>query len=1340
MSSPVGSGQLIFYVNGRKIIENNADPEVMLLPYLRRRLLLTGTKYGCGGGGCGACTVMVSTIHPVSKKILHYSANACLLPVCSLHGAAITTVEGIGSTTTRLHPVQERIAKAHGSQCGFCTPGMVMSMYALVRNHPEPTMDQIYEALGGNLCRCTGYRPIVDGCKTFCNREDCCQLKENGSCATNGVSNHTNGINGVDHASDEDNIRIGLFKEESFIPHDPTQELIFPPELILMENENKVKLTFHGDRMTWISPATLPELLQLKAQYPKAPLVVGNTAVGPEIKFRGVHHPVIICPARILDLHHVTESSEGITVGAACSLTVLKNTLRDAVSRLPEEKTKLFCALLEQLGSLGGPQIRNTASLGGNIVTRSTTSDLNPVLAAGCCVLNLASAGGTRQIPLNESFFRGSETNFLKAEEILVSVQIPFSKKEDYILAFRQAPRRVNALPIVTAGMRVQFESNSDVVRDLWIFYGGVGPTTVCAKATCNALVSKRWNEEMLNEASRLVLDEVSLPPSAPGGMVEYKRALIISFLFKFYLNVQQSLNQMDPSSPDNSVLRSFQSSLARNVQTYQDVPPDQSENDPVGRPIVHQSGIKQATGEAVYCDDMPPVDGELFLACVTSSRAHAKIVSMDFSEALAQPGVADIVTAADVPGTNECTLDDGVVSLLAREEVLCVGQIICVVLADTPSRAKKAAAKVKIVYENLEPVILTIEEAIANNSFFKPQRVMDYGEVDEAFKSADQVHEGEIFIGGQEHFYMETQSMRVVPKGEDREIDVYVSSQDPTGIQDLLGAVLKVPSNRIYCHVKRVGGAFGGKTTKTGYLAAITAVAANKTKRAVRCILDRGDDMLITGGRHPYVGKYKVGFKNDGRVTAVDVSYYSNGGCTSDDSVLVVEVALSTFDSGYKLPNVRCKGTACKTNLPSNSAFRGFGYPQAAFVTETWMSEIAVKCGLPPEKVREINLHRDITTTHFKQEVDARTLIMCWNECLEKSSFQSRRQDIEEFNKSSYWKKKGMAIIPMKFPIGSFAKFFGQAAALVHIYKDGSVLVTHGGVEMGQGVHTKIMQIASHELQIPLANVHLCETSTSTVPNTIVSGGSVGTDVNGMAVKSACQTLMERLEPIKKKNPKGTWKEWVGEAFLQSISLSATGFFRGFGREFSWETNEGDPVHYYVFGVACSEVEIDCLTGDHKNLRTDIVMDVGTSINPAVDIGQIEGAFVQGLGLFTMEELKYSPQGLLYTRGPGQYKIPAVCDAPEQFYVSLLASSPNPHAIYSSKGVGEPALFLGCSVYFAIKDAVAAARKERGMSDLFTLNSPATPEKIRMLCGDRFTDMIPRDVPGTFTPWAANV
>ncbi|MEE6490038.1 hypothetical protein FKM82_015769 [Ascaphus truei] len=1319
-----------------QIVEKDADPEVRLLSYLRKKLLLTGTKYGCGEGGCGSCTVMISRIHPVSRKILHYSANACLLPICSLHGAAVTTVEGIGSTTTRLHPVQERIAKAHGTQCGFCTPGMVMSMYTLLRNHPEPTMEQIYEALGGNLCRCTGYRPIVDGCKTFCKETDCCQVQENSH-------------NGLPSSCPQDNdISTSLFNEEEFLPLDPSQELIFPPELILMAEHPKCStLVFHGEKMKWITPFSLDELLELKVQYPKAPLVVGNTNIGPEMKLQGVLHPVIISVGRIEDLNVVKYTKDGISVGAACSLSLLKDTLNETISQLPEEKTKTFRALLQQLRTLAGKQIRNVASLGGHIISRNSNSDLNPILALSNSTLNLRSKGGKRQIPCNEAFFECIEKSAcLLPEEVLLSVLIPYSQKWEFVSAFRQAQRKVNAAAIVVAGMRVLFQGGTDIIKDFTIFFGGTGKNTVCAKKARQELTGRHWDEEMLSEACRLVLDEVSLPASAPGGMVDYRRTLTISFLFKFYRQVLQGLklgeccNALEISDRSRHDNKDIQTSMPKNIQKYPDVSAHQLPQDPIGRPIMHKTAVMQVSGEAVYCDDMPAVNGELFMALVTSSRAYAKITSIDMTEALSMPGVCDIVTAKDVPETNTFPYFFWPEHLLADDKVLCVGYIICAVVADTPEHAKQAADKVKVGYVNLEPVILTIEDAIKYESFFEPQRKIHHGNVDNAFKTVDHILQGEIHIGGQEHFYMETQSIRVVPNGEGRELDIYVSSQDPSQVQNLVASTLGIPANRVHCHVKRIGGAFGGKCIKTAILASIAAVSAKKTKRAVRCVLERGEDMLITAGRHPYLGKYKVGYMNDGRIMALDATFYSNAGCSVAESVFVMEISVLHFDNAYSIPNLRIHGIVCNTNLPSNVAFRGFGFPQAVLVTETWIEEVAVKCNLPPHKIREINMYKNLSLMHYKQAFDTTNLMRCWKECMESSAYQARRGAVKDFNKQSYWVKRGLSIIPLKYPVMYISAFLNQAGALVHIYVDGSVLLTHGGTEMGQGIHTKMIQIASRELGIPISYIHISETNTATVPNTIATGASAGTDTNGMAVKNACEVLRKRLEPIVSRNPGGSWESWIKEAFMQRISLSATGYYKGSENHFDWEKGEGQPFPYCVYGAACTEVEIDCLTGDHKNIRTDIVMDVGCSINPGIDVGQIEGAFIQGIGMYTTEELKYSPEGVLYTRGPGQYKIPSVCDIPQEFHVSLLTSSQNPYAIYSSKGIGEPALFLGSSVYFAIKDALTAARKERGLSDIFTLNSPATPEKIRMACGDQFTDMIPKDDPKSFVPWAIDV
>ncbi|XP_045150821.1 aldehyde oxidase 3-like isoform X2 [Echinops telfairi] len=1203
---------------------------------------------------------MISRYDAIAEKIRHFSVTACLVPICSLYGAAITTVEGVGSTKTRIHPVQERIAKSHGTQCGFCTPGMVMSIYTLLRNHPEPSPEQLMETLGGNLCRCTGYRPIVEAGSSFSPSSSCCQMNRDGRCCLDQKQN--------EHES-KANVCTKLYEKEEFQPLDPTQEFIFPPELMRMAEEPQKKvLTFHGERTTWITPGTLNDLLGLKKKYPKAPLVVGNTCVGPDMKFREVVHPVILSPARTLELFVVATTEEGLTLGAGLSLARVKDILADVVWKLPEERTQTYRALLKHLSTLAGQQIRNLASLGGHIVSRLTTSDLNPILGVGHCILNIASIEGTQHIPLNSHFLAGDAN--LKPEQVLVSVFIPVSEKWAFVSAFRQAPRQQNALATVNAGMRVLFKDGTHTIADLSIFYGGVGPTTRSATKSCRQLIGRCWDERMLSDACRLVLDEVTLPDSAPGGMVEFRRTLMISFLFKFYLDVLQQLKMRDPSGyPDTSkkfldALADFPLTTPRGIQSYERVDPQQPPQDPVGRPVMHQSGVKHATGEAVFCDDMPAFSGELFLAVVTSTRPHAKLISIDASEALASPGVVDVITAQDVPGDNGSEEE----RLYAQDKVACVGQVVCTVAADSYAHAKQATQKVKIEYEDVEPVIVSIQDAIKHRSFIGPEKKLEQGNIEAAFQSVDQIIEGEVHFGGQEHFYMETQSVLVVPKAEDKEVDIYVSSQDAAFTQEMVAHTLGVPKNRINCHVKRVGGAFGGKASKPASLAAMAAVAANKTGHPIRFILERGDDMLITGGRHPLLGKYKVGFMNNGKIEAADIEYHINGGCTPDESEMVIEYALLKLENAYKIPNLRVRGRACKTNLPSNTAFRGFGFPQGAFVTEVWLAAVAAKCNLPPERVRELNMYKAIDKTIHKQEFDPKNLRRCWEKCLESSSYYIRRKAAEEFNQQHYWKKRGLAIIPMKFSVGFPKSFYYQAAALVHIYTDGSVLVAHGGVELGQGINTKMIQVASRELKIPMSYIHLGEMNTVTVPNTIGTGGSTGADVNGKAVQNACQTLLRRLEPIISQSPQGSWEEWVNEAFTQSISLSATGYFRGYRADMDWEKGEGNMPPYFVFGAACSEVEIDCLTGAHKNTRTDIVMDASFSINPAVDIGQIEGAFTQGLGLYTIEELKYSPEGVLYTRGPNQYKIPSVTDVPEELHVSLLTPTPNPIAIYSSK------------------------------------------------------------------------
>ncbi|GAB1284988.1 Aldehyde oxidase 4 [Apodemus speciosus] len=1279
---------------------------------------------------------------------------------------SITTVEGVGSIKKRVHPVQERLAKCHGTQCGFCSPGMVMSIYTLLRNHPEPTPDQITEALGGNLCRCTGYRPIVESGKTF-------------------------------SPSREEKMCTKLYNEDEFQPLDPSQEPIFPPELIRMaEDPNKRRLTFRGKRTTWFMPVTLSDLLELKASYPEAPLVMGNTAVGPGIKFNDEFYPVFISPRGLPELNLMNTTDNGVTIRAGQSLAQLNDTLDSLISKQPKDKTKTYQALLKHLKTLAGAQIKNIATVGGHIYSRPNFSDLNPILAAGKTIINVASkeggsfslTEGERQIPLNGPFLEKLPEANLKPEEVILSVSIPYSAQWQFVSGLRLAQRQENAFAIVNAGMSVEFKEGTNTIKDLQMFFGSVAPTVVSASQTCKQLIGRQWDDQMLSDACRLVLEEIRIPPDAEGGMVEYRRTLIISLLFKFYLKVRRWLNEMDPQKfPDipekfASALDDFPIETPQGVQMFQCVDPKQPQQDPVGHPVMHQSGIKHATGEAIFVDDMPPIDQELHLAVVTSTRAHAKIISLDVSEALACPGVVDVITAEDVPGDN----NHGGEIFYAQSEVICVGQIICTVAADTYIHAKEAAKRVKIAYEDIEPTIITIEQALEHNSFLTSEKKIEQGNVEYAFKHVDQIIEGEIHVEGQEHFYMETQTILAIPQTEDKEMVLHLGTQFPTHVQRICVCSIKGPKEQDRLPHEKSWRSIWGQVTKPALLGAVCAVAANKTGRPIRFILGRSDDMLITAGRHPLLGKYRIGFMNNGEIKAADVEYYINGGCTPDESEMVIEFIVLKSENTYHIPNFRCRGRACKTNLPSNTAFRGFGFPQATVVVEAYIAAVASKCNLLPEEIlcvtwglllvlgqligssvvqddfidisdeylaglsdhasavksvvsfsklaqshshrgaviREINMYKRTSKTAFKQTFNPEPLRRCWKECLEKPSFFARKKAAEEFNKNNYWKKRGLAVVPMKFSVAVPIAYYNQAAALVHIFLDGSVLLTHGGCELGQGLHTKMIQVASRELNIPQSYVHFSETSTVTVPNAVLTAGSMGADVNGKAVQ---ECLPDSSGPAsthhQEKTLKESGEEWVKKAFEESISLSATGYFRGYQTNMDWKKEEGNPYPYYVYGAACSEVEVDCLTGAHKLLRTDIFVDAAFSINPALDIGQIEGAFIQGMGFYTTEELKYSPKGVLYSRGPDDYKIPTVTEIPEEFYVTLVRSR-NPIAIYSSKGLGEAGMFLGSSVLFAIYDAVIAARKERGLRDIFPLNSPATPEVIRMACTDQFTDM----------------
>ncbi|XP_058982542.1 xanthine dehydrogenase [Musca domestica] len=1333
------SSTLVFFVNGKKVVDPNPDPECTLLTYLRDKLRLCGTKLGCGEGGCGACTVMISRVDRSTNTIKHLAVNACLTPVCAMHGHAVTTVEGIGSTRTRLHPVQERLAKAHGSQCGFCTPGIVMSMYTLLRNSTQPSMKDLEVAFQGNLCRCTGYRPILEGYKTF-TKEFACAMGDK-CCKVNG--NSCNGKeNGVSLVDDK------LFDKSEFVPLDPSQEPIFPPELQLNTQWDSETLVFKGERVTWYRPSTLEELLKLKSQYPQAKLVVGNTEVGVEVKFKHFLYPVLIQPTKVTELVDVQETVENVYFGASVSLVDIEKHLRELMERLPESSVRFFQCAVDMLHYFAGKQIRSVASLGGNIMTGSPISDMNPVLMAGLVKLKVAKYEGGkvqyRDVIMNSKFFTGYRKNVLEPQEVLVGIYFPKTLPNQYVVAFKQAKRRDDDIAIVNAAVNVTFEGKSDRVQEVSMAFGGMAPTTVMAVRSCEMMVKQQWNRVLLERVVENLCAELPLAPSAPGGMIAYRRSLVVSLFFKAYLKISQQMMK-DGILPSDFLSEDemsggdvFHTPILKSSQLFEKVSSTQSQCDPVGRPKVHASAFKQVTGEAVYCDDVPRTENELYLALVLSTKAHAKILNIDASEALAMPGVHAFFSSKDITDhENEvgAVFHDEVV--FAKDVVHCQGQVVGAVVADNQALAQRAARKVKVDYEDISPAIITIEQAIEHKSYYDGYPwYAKTGDIEKGFQEAEHIYEGSCRMGGQEHFYLETHASYAIPKDSD-EIELLSSTQHPSEVQKLVAHVLSLPAHKVVCKAKRLGGGFGGKESRSIAVALPVALACYRLRRPVRCMLDRDEDMMITGTRHPFLFKYKIGFTSEGRLTALSIECYTNAGWSMDLSFSVMERAVYHIENCYKIPNILAAGYVCKTNLPSNTAFRGFGGPQGMFAAEHIIRDVARILNKDVLDVMRINFYKPGDRTHYNQLLEDFPVLRCFDDCLKQSNYVQKKREIEEFNRKNRYRKRGIAVVPTKYGVAFGVKFLNQAGALINIYTDGSVLLSHGGVEIGQGIHTKMIQCCARALHIPYELVHISETATDKVPNTSPTAASMTSDLNGMAILNACEKLNKRLAPIKEANPKGTWQEWIQTAYLQSISLSATGYY-------NLETVDYHPVDnptaqlysYFTNGVGITVVEVDCLTGDHQVLSTDIVMDIGSSLNPAIDIGQIEGAFMQGYGLFTMEELIYSPTGTLYSRGPGMYKIPGFADIPGEFNVTLLTGAPNPRAVYSSKAVGEPPLFIGSSAFFAIKDAIGNAREANGLSRDVKLESPATAARIRMACQDNLTKLIDIPAANTYTPW----
>lgn len=1432
---------LRFYLNGEQVTLRDPDPSLMLVDWLRSTEVgLTGTKKACGQGGCGACTVMLATWDAEREAVEIRSINSCIHPLVALDGTAVTTTEGLGSVDSAVNPVQYRIAKDNGSQCGYCTPGWVMNMTSYLAANPgkKLTQAEIEGIFDGNLCRCTGYRPILYAMKHFAadwgpdDERDCMKTL----------------VDPGDRVKVCDSVEVG-FPDALRHPARPVR--------------------YRRDDYDWYRPVTLDGLYRLMKKR-IAPenrrLVVGNTSSG--VYDRWVSDPhLLIDVSQIPELHGIEIRDDGFEVGAAVTYTrliELLDELLDEVSTDPPRRTGLE-ALAYLAGRTAGTIVRNAASLAGNtmmVVTHVAKgtgepfpSDLFTALCAVGARLRVGASGWNEPREYGMLEFaerynsRSREGGELRRHGVLLSYLVPWTRPGTLARTFKVAIRHENAHSIVNAGMRVRL-ADDRTVEGAAIIYGGIGPIAFHAETVEQYLAGRVWNEETLAGALSLLRKEVrrvirrsrSRMREVPfsGFTDDFRVALTESFLYQFFVYV---LEQVDPGTVPPRI-RTAGERYRRPVTRGHQYVQEYRDEYPVSYPFVKLSAFMQATGEAKYTHDLPlPVrglQGGLVTSMAATAQVHYRIpggeddrdagpVSLDdLTEHLQEtfPDVANYVTYRDVPGKlYQGEAGDEPIFLPMENAgagpvgvVSWFGQAIGMVLAKDERVAQDAAHYVAnecLVYDReavAEPV-LTIEEAREKGLIFPdepPFPTHIWKITREGSDLAWTAKRGRRKVAGvdclviharhesdaQTHFYMETQSCLVEPQ-EHHQMVVHPSSQSPDSIMSGVMQTLNptdsdgsssterpaelVPTfgaADISVQIKRLGGAYGGKTTRSPFFSSTTAVAAWKMGRPVRLALPREVDTATVGKRHPLLSEIQIAIgtgkddpDNKGKLVGYHAAYWTDGGYTYDCSFVVLDCLQLRSDTAYMVPNYQSEGEVCKTNKASNTAYRAFGLIQSMLAYEDAIERAAEAVGMLAEDVRAKNLYRLGDTTPYGEVLDYCYMGDVFDYARKVSDFDARLEEVHRFNVENRWRKRGLCLMPLKYGSGYNATFLEQGGALLEVYdEDGTVLIRQGGVEMGQGVMTKVSQLAAQALNLPLGMLRIAETDTSVVPNPVSTGASTGTALNGGAVQKAGRELRSRIESYclgllsangskwcqeqginfwdyeegwrAEVNGKLMWQTIVSKANSDRVNLSAQVRYQQPGggtvdTGLTFHPGATEVVQNFVgftYNAACSEVEIDVLTGETFVRRCDVVYDMGKSLNPAIDVGQVEGAFVQGMGYVLTEQNVFQPdgpdRGRLNTLNTWTYKPPATSTIPELLNVHLYprerssAVPENPNDLMSAKEVGEPPLVLAVSVFCAVKKAILQARKDRGLKGWFDMPAPATVERVRTACAVRAKDL----------------
>ncbi|XP_068702018.1 xanthine dehydrogenase/oxidase-like [Montipora foliosa] len=1257
-SIPSPVSEITFTVNGTQYIVTNPDPSMSLNEWIRNQPGLQGTKVMCYEGGCGCCVVSITRKDLSSSKVVAMAVNSCLFPLCAVNNASVTTIEGIGNRFDGYHPIQERLAEHNGSQCGYCSPGFVMNMYSFLKETPNPSKQQIEDSFDGNICRCTGYRPILDAMKTFAKSGAPLDIEEMGSC----------------------------------------RNLCCNGEVQCQRQCITTSPGCQMGRLLWYCPTTKSDLYSLMSKYKsnKVRLVAGNTGKG--IYKNDGPFEVMIDISQIKELHTVPSSSQtsngSIVVGGGVSLNTFINVLDQMASSWSG-----FKVMAHHIRKVANVPVRNVGSIAGNMMILHEhpgfQSDIVLLLETVDASLIIGDSYSGTEAEYTITAFN----NLDMTGKIIWAVLLPVYANNTVMCSYKIMPRAQNAHAYVNAGFNAQLDVSTMTMKFVNIVLGGIGPYPYHAKKTEDLLKDKVLTDAATLKAALSSLAQEIVPdPSATGPSKEYRKSVAIGLFYKFYLYLLGD----KASARVRSAAEEFIRPVSSGIQSYDSQPKEY----PLTKPMTKISAKLQTSGEAQYVSDIPSQGGELCAAFVVSTQGNCKVDSIDPSEALKLPGVVKYITAKDIPkgGVNNFRP-----APFAAEEIFCsgdvlyAGQALALIVADTQHHADDAAKAVKVTYKEQKPPILTIDEAIAAKSFFDPQaKPLLKGDADTAIKNSATVVQGSIYTDHQYHFHMETQVTMCVP--EDDGITVHCPTQCIDDTQAAVAQVLNFPVQSVNMSVKRCGGAYGARFSRPSLIAGACALATFVTKRPVRMRLNLNTNMEMIGGREPYKATYKVGVTSEGKLNGIDLSFYCD--CGSSPNEVDVSVAQVYADNAYFCPNWKIVPYATKTNTASSTWCRAPATSQAVFVMETMMEHVAKALKKTPEEVKKANLYQNGQKTLTGETLEYCNISTLWDDSLRSSEFEERKAGVDTFNKNNRWRKRGIGMVPLKYSISYFGNMFTAMVSIFHT--DGTVAIAHGGIEVGQGINTKAAQVAAYELKCPLEFIAIKPTAAFTNPNSSATGGSVTSELCCKTVMGCCEILNKVIDPVRQTMPTATWPELIAKCYSEGLDLSA-----------KFMSKSGIPVVYNTYGVTCTEVEVDVLTGEREIIRTDILNDCGQSMNPELDVGQVEGAHMMGLGMFLSEKLIYDPQtGRNLTNGTWEYKPPCSKDIPIDFRVSLLKNAPNPLGVLRSKAVGEPPLCMACGSLFALKHAVEAARDEIGKGDdYFAMNAPCTVEDTQLAC-----------------------